>query len=134
MEYNHGVSGSSLSPDMYERAAKELGVLALVYSSNWVFLEELTNMSSVDYVKNYYLHYRSWPVVYDYIRSQDCEIPKHICEMLIAIDENSDEVFRRIERLPIVLSHRDFWVANIFYLDDSIVLIDWDTTGWGYLW
>ncbi len=134
MEYIHGVSGSSLSPDMYERAAKELGRFqGKLYSEQPSFLKNLTNMSSVDYVKNYYLHYRSWPVVYDYIRSQDCEIPKHICEMLIAIDENSDEVFRRIERLPIVLCHRDFWVANIFYLDDSIVLIDWDTTGWGYL-
>ena len=53
--------------------------------------------------------------------------------MLIGIDENSDEVFRRIEKLPIVLCHRDLWVANIFYSEGNIVLIDWDTAGWGYL-
>ncbi|MNI76067.1 Phosphotransferase enzyme family protein [compost metagenome] len=53
--------------------------------------------------------------------------------MLIDIDENADELFNRIEKLPIVLCHRDFWVANIFYSDGTIILIDWDTTGWGYL-
>jgi len=39
----------------------------------------------------------------------------------------------RIERLPVVLCHRDFWVANIFYKDQKILLLDWDTTGWGYM-
>ncbi len=83
-------------------------------------------------MKNFYLHYKSWNVVYDYIRSGNSELPKHICEMLIKTDENSDEIFDRIEQLPIVLCHRDFWVTNIFYTDDGIRLIDWDTAGWGY--
>lgn len=68
-----------------------------------------------------------------YIRSDDCEIPKHICKILIDIDENSDEIFIRIEKLPIVLCYRDFWVANIFFSEGETVLIDWDTAGWGYL-
>jgi thiamine kinase-like enzyme len=52
--------------------------------------------------------------------------------MLIDIDESESDVWSRIEKLPIILCHRDFWVTNIFYKDDKIVLIDWDTTGWGY--
>lgn len=71
--------------------------------------------------------------MYDYIRSCDCSIPKHLCDMLIAIDDNSDKIFARIARLPIVLCHRDFWMTNIFYREDKIVLIDWDTSGWGYM-
>ena len=93
----------------------------------------LTNLSKIDYAKNFYLHYRSWNVVYDYIRSADCEIPKHLCKMLIGIDEESERIFSRIESLPVVLCHRDFWVANIFCSDNKIALIDWDTTGWGYM-
>jgi hypothetical protein len=91
-----------------------------------------TNLSKVEFMKNYYLHYRSWKVVYDYIRSGDCEIPRHLCEMLIHIDENAEEIFNRIERLPVVLCHRDFWVTNIFYSDSKIIpimfgyrLIEW---------
>ena len=134
MEYIDGVSGLDLSGDMYERAAGELGRFqGRLYTEHPDFLQNLTNLSKIEYAKNFYLHYRSWNVVYDYIRSEDCEIPKHICEMLIGIDENSDEIFRRIEKLPIVLCHRDFWVANIFCSEGKIILIDWDTAGWGYL-
>ena len=79
------------------------------------------------------MHYRSWKEVYDYIRSDDCEIPEHLCKMLIEIDDNEHEIWSRIEKLPVVLCHRDFWVTNIFYSDETIVLIDWDTAGWGYL-
>lgn len=134
MEYIDGVSGLDLTGDMYERAARELGRFqGRLYTEQPSFLLNLTNLSKIEYAKNFYLHYRSWKKVYDYIRSDDCEIPKHICKMLIDMDENSDEIFKRIEKLPIVLCHRDFWVANIFCSGDKIILIDWDTTGWGYL-
>jgi thiamine kinase-like enzyme len=83
--------------------------------------------------KKFYLHYRSWPVVYDYIRAENCEMPKHLREMLIGVDENAQAIFRRIEKLPVVLCHRDFWVANIFHTQEGTVAIDWDTAGWGYL-
>lgn len=32
------------------------------------------------------------------------------------------------ERYNMVLCHRDFWVTNIFYQDEQIRVIDWDTT------
>lgn len=134
MEYIDGVSGLNLTPDMYERAAEELGRFqGKLYTERPVVMQNLSNLSKVELTKNFYLRYRSWNVVYDYIRSDDCEIPKHLCEMLIDIDNNADEIFSRLEKLPIVLCHRDFWVTNIFYSDSKIVLIDWDTAGWGYM-
>lgn len=93
----------------------------------------MSNLSALDYAKNFYQHYRSWDQVYDYIRSTECEIPEHLCYMLIDIDQRSDEIFNRIEKLPVVLCHRDYWVTNIFYQEEGICAIDWDTAGWGYL-
>lgn len=134
MEYIDGISNLDLTGDMYERAAEELGRFqGKLYAEQPASLQNLTNLSNVDYMKNFYLRYRSWNRVYDYIRSNDCEIPKHLCNMLIDIDESVDDIFNRLDKLPIVLCHRDFWVANIFYSDSKIVLLDWDTSGWGYL-
>ena len=53
--------------------------------------------------------------------------------MIIEIDKNADAIFEKIKKLPVVLCHRDFWVENIFSKEGKIFLIDWDTTGWGYL-
>ncbi|MCL2080522.1 MAG: aminoglycoside phosphotransferase family protein [Oscillospiraceae bacterium] len=132
MEYINGVSGLSLTGEMYERAALELGRFqGRLYAGGAP--GEIENLSKADGMKNFYLYYRSWDEVYGYIRSCDCEIPPHLREMLIGADENADETWRRVEELPIVLCHRDFWVTNIFYTDGGIRLIDWDTTGWGHM-
>ena len=134
MEHLGGAWGSALSVDMCERAAEQLGRFqGKLFAEQPAFLARLTNLSDVNYVKEHYLHYSSWLMVRDYIRAEDCEIPTHLCEMLIALDEHRDEIFRRIDALPIVLCHRDFWVANLFCDEDEIVLIDWDTAGWGRL-
>ncbi|MBO0994205.1 aminoglycoside phosphotransferase family protein [Bacillus sp. SD088] len=134
IEYIDGESGLNLTPEMYEHISEELGRFqGRVYTEQPSILENLANLSKVEYIKNYYLRYRSWNVLYDYIRSDDCEIPNHLCKMLIDLDNNADEIFGQIEKLPIVLCHRDFWVENIFYSDGKIVPIDWDTTGWGYM-
>jgi len=134
LEYIDGVTGLDLTCDMYEQAALELGrYQGKLYAEQPAVLRNLINLSHADLMKNSYLHYRSWPVVYDYIRSEDCEFPQHVRQMLIDIDEHADEIFARIEKLPLVLCHRDFWVTNLFYDEGKIVLIDWDTSGWGYL-
>ncbi|MFE6078497.1 phosphotransferase family protein [Paenibacillus sp. NPDC057886] len=134
LEYIDGVTGLDLTGDMYEQAALELGRFqGKLYVDQPAVLQSLTNLSHVDLMKNTYLHYRSWPVVYDYIRSEDCEFPQHVQQMLIDIDEHADEILTRIEKLPIVLCHRDFWVTNLIYADGKIALIDWDTAGWGHL-
>ena len=134
LEYIDGVSGFNLTGDMYEQAAMELGRFqGKLYAEQPDVLESLTNLSHVDFMKNTYLHYRSWPLVYDYIRSEECEFPQHVRHMLIDIDEHADEILARIEKLPLVLCHRDFWATNLIYANGKIVLIDWDTSGWGYL-
>ncbi|GFZ77772.1 hypothetical protein GCM10008018_24280 [Paenibacillus marchantiophytorum] len=134
LEYIDGVTGLDLTGDMYEKAALELGRFqGKLYAEQPAVLQSLTNLSHANLMKNTYLHYRSWPVVYDYIRSEDCELPLHLRQMLIDIDEQADEIFARIEKLPLVLCHRDFWVTNLIYADGNFALIDWDTSGWGYL-
>ena len=134
MEYMDGVSGLALTGEMYRRAAEELGRFqGRLYAEHPSALQALTNLSAIGFAKEFSLRYRSWKEVYDYIRADDCEMPKHICQMLIDVDDHESEIWSRIERLPVVLCHRDFWVANIFYADGKIVLIDWDTAGWGYL-
>lgn len=134
LEYIDGVTGLDLTGDMYEQAALELGrYQGKLYAEQPAVLQSLTNLSHVDLMKNTYLRYRSWPVVYDYIRSADCDFPEHVRQMLIDIDERTDEIFARIETLPLVLCHRDFWVTNLIYSEGKIALIDWDTSGWGYL-
>lgn len=119
---------------MLELASKELGRFQgkIVQQSNHS-LENLTNLSKLDFAKVNYLNYRNWPEVYDYIREKECPIPEHLCKMLIELDEHSEELWSEIEKLPIVLCHRDFWNTNVFYQEGKIRLIDWDTTGWGYL-
>lgn len=134
MEYVEGISGFDLTLEMYEKSARALGRFqGRLYASESTALQGISNLGKVDYLKQNYLHYRSWSEVYDYIRSDECKIPKHLCEMLIDIDKNEQRVWERIEQLPIVFCHRDYWITNIFYDDSKIIAIDWDTAGWGYL-
>jgi len=134
LEYIDGFTGSDLTVDMLEKASLELGRLqGRLYADPPSVLTELTNLSIVDGMKNFYHYYRSYDLVYNYVRSDDCELPKHLCKMIIDSDDASDEYHVHIEKLPVVFCHRDFWVTNIFFTDNGIRLIDWDTTGWGYL-
>jgi aminoglycoside phosphotransferase (APT) family kinase protein len=133
-EFIDGVSGGGLTPEMVERAALELGRFqGRLHTGQPEVLLNQTNLSKAEGAKNFYHHYRSWGEVYDYIRSGDCDIPGHLCRMIIETDEKSDGIWQKIEALPVVFCHRDFWNANIFYKDDEIVLIDWDTAGWGFI-
>ncbi|WNS41632.1 aminoglycoside phosphotransferase family protein [Paenibacillus sp. MMS20-IR301] len=133
LEYVSGVSGLDLTGDMYEQASLELGrYQGKLLAEQPALLQSLTNLSQPDFMKNDYLHYRSWPAVYNYLRSEACEFPQHVRDMLIGLDEHAEEIFSRIEQLPLVLCHRDFWVTNLFYADGTIRLLDWDTSGWGY--
>lgn len=69
---------------------------------------------------------------YSFLRSKGCHLPEHIKEMMIDIDEHFNEMFDKIKMLPIVLCHRDYWHENIFYQNNNVSIIDWDTSGWGY--
>ena len=132
LEYIEGTSGLDMTGEMYERAAKELGRFqGKLYTQQ--LIKGIANLSEPDAMEKFYRHYKSWDVVYDYIRSDKCEIPKHLCKMITDADENADVIFNLVSSLPIVLCHRDFWITNIFYCDGDILLLDWDTTGWGYM-
>jgi hypothetical protein len=78
MEYTDGISGLDLTGDMYERAAEEIGRFqGKLYAEQPAFLQNMSNLSRAEkYMKDIYLHYRSWNRVYDYIRSDDCGIPE----------------------------------------------------------
>lgn len=134
LEYIDGATGKDLNQSMLEKAAYALGSFqGKVYGAYDQVASELTNTSDQDYARNFYDHYRSWPVVYDFIRSDQTELPQHLCQMLIDFDEVSPQFFEAIKGLPKVFCHRDYWIANVFYTKDSIQAIDWDTAGWGYL-
>ncbi|MEA4823101.1 MAG: aminoglycoside phosphotransferase family protein [Clostridiaceae bacterium] len=70
---------------------------------------------------------------YSCLRSKGCDIPNHLKQMLMEIDDNRVMLFAALKTLPVVLCHRDFWNENIFFSNDQIRLIDWDTAGWGFL-
>jgi len=134
MEYIEGVSGAALTNGMRERAAQELGRFqGMLYAERPDILKSLANLGHAGAMKDFYRHYRSWPRVYDSIRSANCGIPKRLREMIIDADERADDIWARVEALPVVFCHRDFWDANLFVTGHEVVLIDWDTAGWGYL-
>ncbi|MCL2057112.1 MAG: aminoglycoside phosphotransferase family protein [Oscillospiraceae bacterium] len=133
LEYVDGVSGDGLTAEMFERAAYEIGRFqGRLYAEQPPVLQKIPNLSKPDIKKGYYFLRRTQKL-YGFIRSDNCGIPKHLCKMLIDMDENADDLWNRIEQLPAVLCHRDVWMENIFYSDGKVTLIDWDTAGWGYL-
>jgi len=91
-----------------------------------------------EHIKKYYTenkericHDKS--IEYNILRSEICDIPKHLKQMLLDVDERQSTIFENFKRLPIVLCQRDYWHENIFYDNGNVIVVDWDTTGWGYL-
>jgi hypothetical protein len=133
MEYIDAPSGQKLTLEMYQKSAEAIGRFqGNLFRDKPDIMTKINNLSSQDYVKSFYYHYCSWNEVYDYIRSSECDLPKDICQMIIDLDDNDHEIFEQLDQLPIVFCHRDYWNTNLFYLDDRIIAIDWDTAGYGY--
>jgi hypothetical protein len=132
LEFIDGDSGYSLTVEQYEQAAYEIGVFqGRLYHENQQLLA-FKNVNPPSYLKEVYTRYRSWPVVYDFIRQPNCSLPAYLTELMIDLDEHAEEIFSTIEQLPLVFCHRDYWNTNIFITNDETVLLDWDTAGWGY--
>ena len=56
MEYAEGVTGLDMTPEMYERAAYELGRFqGKLYERRPEFLPEFSNLSGINFMKEYYL-------------------------------------------------------------------------------
>ena len=92
----------------------------------WGFMKEMLKNGSIQLVDG-----KSFE--YSFLRSKGCNLPEKLKRMIVDIDERKDELFNRLNNLPIVLCHRDFWNENIFFTDGVTRLIDWDTAGWGFL-
>lgn len=134
LAYIDGITGLDLTVDMCEHAALELGrYQGRLYAEKPAALQRLNNLSDADLMKKTYWHYRSWPLVYDYVRSEDCAFPVEVRQMFIDLDQHADEIFARIEKLPRVFCHKDYWVTNLIFAESKIAIIDWDTAGWGHL-
>jgi thiamine kinase-like enzyme len=72
-------------------------------------------------------------IEYNYLRSPVCDLPERLKQMLIGIDDDRSAIFDKLRQLPVVFCHRDFWLENLFYTNEGIVLIDWDSAGFGCL-
>ncbi|MCL2198716.1 MAG: phosphotransferase [Defluviitaleaceae bacterium] len=125
LEYIEGVSDADLTMEMYEKIAEGLGHFhGRLYSEKFTITTE--NLTDTDSMKNFYHYNRSRA-------NADCKVPSHLQKMLSDMDNNSDNIWAEIEKLPIVLRHGDFFPPNMFYTDGKIILIDWDSAGWSYL-
>ena len=133
MEHIDGVSGKGLTVEMLECASTELGRFQGRLYSQPHLLRNVSNLSKAEEVKDYYTAQRALTAEYRYIRSAGCKIPVHFRQMLIDADRETESIFANSKRMPVVLCHRDFWIANIIYSNRKIILIDWDSVGWGYM-
>lgn len=134
MEFIEGTSSNNLTVEMLEHTAVELGrIQGKLLKKNSTPLSNLSNLGHTEFMRNDYKQWHNHTVEYQYIRSKNCEIPKHLCQMLIDMDTCAEILFEKISKLPVLLCHRDLWLENIFYIDGKSVLIDWDTAGWGYM-
>lgn len=134
MEYIDGISGSNLTMEMLGNTVLELGRFqGKLLKERPASLNNISNLGGIEFMKDDYKQWHNQSEEYKYIRSESCEIPKHLCQMLIDMDVHSEEWFEGIAQLPVVLCHRDLWIENIFYVEGKSILIDWDTSGWGYI-
>jgi hypothetical protein len=134
IEYIDWVTGFELSLDMFEAAAYEIGRFqGRLLRDQPQQIKDLSNLSRESMIKECYQSYVAWPEINEYVRSDQSDLPMHLRQMIITADEKAQDLWSKVESLPVILSHRDYWVTNIFYKDGKIRLIDWDTTGIGAL-
>ena len=134
MEFIEGTSSNDLTVEMLEHTAVELGrIQGKLLKENPTHLSNISNLGNTEFMRNDYKQWHNQTVEYQYIRSKNCEIPKHLCQMLIDMDTRAEILFEKISKLPVVLCHRDLWLENIFYTEGKSILIDWDTAGWGFM-
>ena len=134
VEYIDAISGMDLTIEMREQAAAELGRFqGRIYKNNPPALQDISCFTPISWAGHYYTIYSRQEPQYNYIRSDDCEIPRYLCQMLMDMEREAEKIYANVGNMPFVLCHRDFWYSNIFYSDGKIILLDWDCTGWGYM-
>lgn len=134
MDYVEGHTGQDLSVDMFVDISRILGSYqGHMYVNQMDKFKAIDNLSQSNFLKESYLRYRNHAEFYDYIRHESCDLPRPVLDMLIRNDEDSERIWQAIEALPIIICHRDLWSTNVFYQPGRVTLIDWDTTGYGYM-
>jgi hypothetical protein len=163
MEYISGISGNSLTLSMLEKTAFLWGMFQGQRSidSELLDIKNLTDTSFLkseltQWYRNPYdytflcsdqcsiqesikdtIRKNNWDdgfsITYHYIRSEACDLPNHLKQMIIDLDDSRETVFSHLSRLPLVISHRDLWNENVFDKKETIYLIDWDCIGQGFL-
>jgi len=128
-----GVSGRQLSIDQLEQAAMELGRFQGRLMTKSDDLQRIRCLGATDFMQREFVQWHSQTHSYEYLVSDTCRLPSNIKRMLTDLDVHRDTVFRDLGKLPVVPCHRDFWIENIFWTDGKVILIDWDTAGWGYI-
>lgn len=74
-----------------------------------------------------------YSMFYHYIRSNECDLPNHLKQMMIDLDTHFDELWKEMSYQPLILTHRDFWIENIIKTKDGLIILDWDCVGLGFL-
>lgn len=133
MEYIDGDSGNELTIEALEKAAFELGRFQGRIYKQPELLPDIACLGDAGFMKREYGQWKPETIEYRYLYSDECTLPEHLRRMLIDTQQNEETIFSDIEHLPVVLCHRDFWIENIFLSEGKIRLIDWDTTGWGFV-
>ena len=131
MEYVRGVSGAELTLDDLAQAAEELGRFQACCYKQEVPLREIACLSDAGYMRRDFAQWSPDTREYRYLRSDACELPPRLKQMLIDTQKQSPAMFKAMSRLPQVLCHRDYWTENIFISDGNVIAIDWDCAGWG---
>lgn len=131
MEYVEGRSGARLTPDDLSRAALELGRFQGRCAKQEEALRGIACLSDSGYPRREYAQWTPDTVEYRWLRSADCTLPHSLQTLLIDTQARADAIYKKLDSLPQVLCHRDYWTENIFATDGGIVVIDWDCAGWG---
>ena len=105
---------------MLEHIAEELGRFKAGFMRSsprcWIrfqILVEKTILRIIIYIINHGMRY-----MIIYVRKNVKY--GHLCDMLIGLDEHSDEIWENIEQLPVVLCHRDFgWQIYFIQTEES---------------
>jgi aminoglycoside phosphotransferase (APT) family kinase protein len=132
-EYIDGVSGNDLTTEMRECAAMEWGRFQGRLYKNPEMPQNISCFSQIENIKRYLSVHRPKTDEYRYVYSDNCELPAHLRQMLLDSDMNIKDIYDNTNKFPVVLCHRDFWHENIIYSNGKIILLDWDCTGWGYM-
>lgn len=133
MEYLQGVSGVQLRLPMLCEAAKKLGEMQGILLEEGNLWKQFSFLSKENTMKETFYSWTENTREHQFLHSKECDLPIHLKEMFLNMQQQADSLFESFAQLPTVLCHKDFWIENLFYQEGNIGLIDWDCVGEGYL-